>query len=170
MPVRPILIGAGVALLLVALLVGAIAFLGGSATPSPSPSLLLAPTDAPASASADPATAEPIVTAAPTTAPTAVPQPTAVPAPIIRSFEGPASVDCNDPSFNGTIHLEWRVGNADGATLSIDGPGLYRSYTGVLGKDDVPFGCGGEQHSYTLTTTGGNGRAATQTLVIGPAG
>lgn len=91
------------------------------------------------------------------------------PAPIIRSFEGPAIVNCADPNFAGTIHLQWRVGFADGATLSIDGPGLYKSYVGIIGQDDVPFGCGGEPHTYTLTTTGGNGPPATKQLVIGPA-
>ena len=167
---RPIVVGAGIALVVIALIIGALIFLGGSPAASPAPSPSAAPTEAPATASpsslpSSAPTAAPTATAAPTEPPGATQQP----APIILSFEGPASVDCSDPSFNGTIHLTWRVTFADGASLSIDGPGLYKTYVGVLGEDDVPFSCGGEAHSYTLTTTGGNGPAAAMTLVVGPA-
>lgn len=166
-PIRPAFIGAGIALVLVAIAIGALLFLGGkpAASPAPSPSPSASPTAAP--------TATEVATITPTTVPTAAAPttdsgPTEQPAPVIRSFVGPATVDCSAAGFTGTIHLEWRVGFADGATLAIDGPGLYKTYIGILGKDDVPFGCGGESHTYTLTTTGGNGPAATQTLTISP--
>ncbi|HEY6012608.1 MAG TPA: zinc-ribbon domain-containing protein [Candidatus Limnocylindrales bacterium] len=166
-PVRPIVIGGGIALVAVVLILGLLVALGGSPAPSPAPSVTLAPaTGSPAPL----ATASAQPSAAPTVAPTAATEPTEQPAPLIRSFEGPVSVDCNDPAFNGFIHLSWRVGFADGATLSIDGPGVYKSYPGVLGQDDVPFGCGGEPHTYTLTTVGGNGPAATKTLQISQPG
>jgi hypothetical protein len=47
-------------------------------------------------------------------------------------------------------------------TLSIDGGGLYKSYPGVSGSDDVPFGCDANvrTHTYTLRTTGGSGGPA----------
>ena len=165
-PIKPIVIGAGVALVVVALVIGALLVLGGSPAASPAPS----PTRVPPTASPAPIpTPAPTPTSKPTRAPTAEPEPTPVPDPVIRSFEGPQSVDCTDPNFPGSIHLQWRVGNADGAMLAIDGPGLYKSYVGVIGQDDVPFGCDGETHTYTLTTTGGDGPPATKQLVIGPA-
>lgn len=172
-PIRPIVIGGGIALVLVALVLGTIVLLGGSPAVSPSPALSPSPTPVPATPSPAPSaapTSAPTLAPPATAAPTTPPGPTQQPAPLIRSFTGPASVNCNDSSFNGTIHLEWRVGFADGATLSIDGPGVYKSYVGILGQDDVPFACGGETHTYVLTTSGGNGPPATQTLVIGPAG
>jgi hypothetical protein len=48
-------------------------------------------------------------------------------------------------------------------TLAIDGPGIYDSYQGTSGAVDVPFACSHQQltHTYTLTTTGGSGPAAT---------
>lgn len=166
-PVRPAVIGGAIALVLVVLALGALLLLGGkpAASPAPSPSPSPSPTAAPTETPAAPTTAP---TSAPTGAPPTEAEPTEQPPPLIRSFVGPTSVDCSDSSFSGTIHLSWRVGFADGATLAIDGPGLYRSYVGILGEDDVPFGCGGESHTYTLTTTGGNGPAATQTLTIAP--
>ncbi len=170
-PVRPIVLGAGVALVLVILAIGALLLLGGSPAASPAPSPSASPTAAPTIA-ATPTTAPSIAPTAeptPTEAPTVPPEPSQQPAPVIVSFVGPKSVNCNDGTFNGTIHLTWRVSFADGATLAIDGPGLYKSYVGVIGQDDVPFGCGGEPHTYVLTTTGGNGPPATMRLVIGPA-
>jgi zinc-ribbon domain len=160
-PVRPIVLGGGVALAAVLIIVALLLVLGGSpaASPSPLPSL----TPAPATLTPPPSATAAPPTAAPTAAPTA-PGPTEVPPPSIVSFEGPASVDCS--AFPGTIHLSWRAANAQGTTLAIDGPGIYKSYPGVLGQDDVPFGCGGQSHTYTLTTVGGNGPPVSQTLVI----
>ncbi|MBI2780566.1 MAG: zinc ribbon domain-containing protein [Chloroflexi bacterium] len=168
-PVRPIVLGAGIALVLVVLAIGALLLLGGSpaASPAPSASPTAAPTVA-ATPTAAPTTA-PTPEPTPTEAPTTEPEPTQQPAPVIVSFVGPKSVNCNDSAFNGTIHLTWQVTFADGATLAIDGPGLYKTYVGVIGQDDVPFGCGGEPHTYVLTTTGGNGPPATMRLVIAPA-
>jgi hypothetical protein len=166
-PVRPIVIGGGIALVAVVLILGLLVLLGGSPTASPAPSL----TPAPATASPEPlVTASPSPSAAPTAAPIEPPGPTEVPAPSIVSFEGPTDVDCTAPNFSFTIHLTWRVASAEATTLAIDGPGIYKRYPGVIGEDDVPFSCGGESHTYTLTTVGGNGPAVSKTLVIGPRG
>jgi hypothetical protein len=126
----------------------------GSPTIEPSP----LPTESP--------TAEP--TASPTPTPTATP--TAPPAADITRFRreqqgsGPRdTVDCTDPGFGGTIHLVWRISGATGATLSIDGPGVYDSYQGTSGAADVPFACEEAEHRYTLTTTGGIEPQATLT-------
>jgi len=174
-PIKPIVIGGGVALLLVLLVLGAVLALSGG-TPGASPS----PT--PESTAATPPSAGPTLapthTHAPTTppvtpAPPPTPQPTPPPTPaeappIIRFFNGPASVNCSDPSFAGTIHLSWRVGNAYVANLSIDGPGVYKQYDGVLREDDVPFACDGSSHTYILVTYGGIDPPAEKDLVIGP--
>jgi hypothetical protein len=174
-PIKPIVIGGGIALLLVALVIGVIVALGrgspaASPSPAPEPSIAL-PTAGPTLTPIQtPAPTTPPFTAAPTPAGPATPAPTPADAPpIIRFFTGPASVNCSDPNFPGTIHLSWRVGNADGATLSIDGPGVYQQYPGVLRDDNVPFACDGNSHTYILVTYGGIEPPAEKDLVIGPA-
>ena len=93
--------------------------------------------------------------------------PTPAPAsPTITSFTAPSGVDCRDPNFPGTIHLAWSIVSATGATLSIDGTGVYATYQGTDGADDVPFSCGEERHSYLLTTIGGNGPADRELIVV----
>lgn len=177
-PVRPALIGAGVAALVILLIVGAVIVLGGSPAASPAPSA--SPSPAPSAPAGPTLTPTGLLGATPTAAaPTGAPAATSTPAtpgptptdapPIIRYFRGPTSVNCSDPSFAGTIHLSWRIGNADGVNLAIDGPGFYKTYTGVLGEDDVPFACGGESHTYFLTTFGGLDPVAEADLIIGPA-
>lgn len=126
----------------------------GSGEPSPGFTLdpgatLAPPTEAP--------------TAPPTPKPTKTPRPTptANTNPTILEFDAPKTVDCTS-DFAVTIHLSWRVTNATGVTLSIDGGGLYKTYPGFSGSDpDVPFGCDPNvrTHTYTLRTTGGTGPA-----------
>ena len=163
-PMRPILIGGGIALVVALLAIGLFVVLTGKPAPSASPTA--GPTAGPTVTPLVTPTPEPPTAPPATTAPTAAP--TEVPPPSIVSFEGPVSVNCGDPNFPSTIHLTWRVANAEGTTLAIDGTGIYQRYPGVLGQDDVPFSCGGESHTYLLTTTGGNGPAASSQLVIGP--
>jgi hypothetical protein len=174
-PTKPIVIGVAIAVLLIALVIGGVLALG-SGSPAASPSPLAEPTVAPPtvgptlSPTRTTAPTAPSITAAPTPAgpPTPAPTPTDAP-PIIRFFTGPTSVNCSDPSFPGTIHLSWRIGNADGASLSIDGPGVYQQYPGVLRDDNVPFACDGSAHTYILVTYGGIAPPAEKDLVIGPA-
>ncbi|GEM_PF-5543871 len=175
-PIKPMVIGVGIALLLIALVIGIILALRGgspaaSPSPLPEPSVALPSAGPTLSPTHTPAPTAPPITPAPTPAgpPTPAPTPTDAP-PIIRFFTGPASVDCSDPSFPGTIHLSWRIGNADGAQLSIDGPGVYMQYPGVLRDDNVPFACDGNQHTYILVTYGGIEPPAEKDLVIGPSG
>ena len=68
--------------------------------------------------------------------------------------------------------VEWGVsGGATGATLSIDNAGIYRTYQGVSGSDNVPFPCehakpgSTVKHTYTLRTTGG-GQQKAMTLTV----
>jgi hypothetical protein len=173
-PIRPIVIGGGLALLVIAVVIGVVLALGsGSPAPSPSPfaepSIAL-PTSGPTLSPTHPPVTAPPITSVPTAAGPATPAPTPTDAPpIIRFFTGPTSVNCSDPSFTGTIHLSWRIGNADGASLSIDGPGVYMQYAGVLRDDNVPFACDGSSHTYILVTYGGIEPPAEKDLVIGPA-
>jgi hypothetical protein len=180
-PIRPLLIGGGVALAAIALIAILAVLLGGSptstASPSDLPSASVMPTAPAASAgaagsgAASPTTAIPTAPAAteppaPTEAPAATPKITAIPAPAILFFRGPQTVDCTDPSYDGFITLSWEVTDAESTSLSIDGPGVYLTYPGVAGSPRVPFGCGAGQHTYTLTTIGGIGAPATKTLTI----
>jgi hypothetical protein len=173
-PIKPIVVGGGIALLVIALVIGVVLALGGSPAASPSPMpepTFTLPTAGPTlSPTHAPAPTAPPITLAPTSAGPATPAPTPTDAPpIIRFFTGPTSVNCSDPSFTGTIHLSWRIGNADGASLSIDGPGVYMQYPGVLRDDNVPFACDGNAHTYILVTYGGLEPPAEKDLVIGPA-
>lgn len=179
-PIQPLLIGGGVALAAIALIAVLVVMLGGTPAATIAPSGLptgLA-TAAPASGgtggasatagtpSAAAATAAPVTQPPPTAAPPATPKVTPVPKPKIVEFKGPSTVNCADAGFTGFITLSWLIDNADSTTLSIDGGGLYQSYPGAQGSDEVPFSCGVGQHTYTLRTVGGNGPAASKTLTI----
>jgi hypothetical protein len=134
-----------------------------SGSPAPSPSLVAVGSGEPSPGfTLDPGVTPAPPTAAPTPKPakTPKPTPTANTNPTILEFDAPKTVDCTSP-FAVTIHLTWRVINATGVTLSIDGGGLYNSYPGFSGSDDVPFGCDDDDptHTYTLRTTGGTGPA-----------
>ena len=175
-PIQPILIGIGVAVAAIALIALVVVLLGGSpaATTSPSGEASAAPTSVASNGcacttlapSAPPVTDAPATDAPPTEAPAATPKVTQVPAPRITSFKGPESVDCSDPSYDGFITLTWTIEDADSADLSIDGSGLYQNYAGGQRSERLPFSCGNGQHTYTLTTVGGEGRAASKTLTI----
>lgn len=180
-PIQPILIGGGVAVAAIALIALLVVVLGGSPAATSSPSGGLPTTGQSASpdsggpasqgatqgpGTAAPATAAPATEPPTTQAPPATPKVTPVPKPKIVSFTGPATVNCADPSYDGFITLQWLIDNAESTTLSIDGPGIYSSYPGAQGSYAVPYSCGNGQHTYTLTTVGGNGPAATKTLTI----
>jgi hypothetical protein len=79
----------------------------------------------------------------------------------------PGTEDCTGGTA-GTIHISWKIKNAGGVTLAIDGPGIFDSYQGTSGAVDVPFACSHQQlsHTYTLTTTGGSGPAAKITRTV----
>jgi hypothetical protein len=63
--------------------------------------------------------------------------------------------------------VEWQVTGAAGVTLSVDGPGVYKSY-GPQGTETFTFGCGGPvgstvSHTYILNAER-NGAHASKTL------
>jgi hypothetical protein len=187
-PLQPVLIGGGIALAALALIAILVVVLGGTpaATASPGDGASGAPTIAPASAGGGqsggaasggpptfvaptavaPTAVAPTEPPPPTAAPPTVPEVTAVPAPRIVSFQGPETVDCSVPTYDGFITLTWTIDNAEGATMAIDGSGIYQTYPGAQRSERLPFSCGEVQHTYTLTTIGGAGKAATRTLTI----
>lgn len=172
----PLLLGGAAAVIgvLLALLLGGLGLFGAptdaTASPTapsgslaPSPSLVAVGSGEPSpNFSLDPGVTPAPPTAAPTPKPSKTPKPTptANTNPTILEFDAPKTVDCTS-DFAVTIHLTWRVINATGVTLSIDGGGLYNTYPGFSGSDDVPFGCDDDvrTHTYTLRTTGGTGPA-----------
>ena len=176
-PLRPLLIGGGVALAAIALIAVLVVALTGTPAATTSPSLVPsappasgAPTDGAAASSstptAAPATTTPVTEPPPTEAPPATPKITPVPAPAILFFTGPKSVDCGDPGYDGFVTLKWEVTDAESTSLSIDGPGVYLTYPGVANSPKVPFSCGAGGHRYTLSTIGGNGQPAVETISI----
>lgn len=171
-------IGIGAALLLFL----AVAMLGGSPNASPTPATALGSPSPGASLDSStpgpsdtglpsliPATLEPSLapTAGPTAAPTAAPTPTPNTNPQIVLWDVPSLEDCTN-STAGSTHVKWKIKNATGVTISIDGPGIYDSYPGTAGELDLPFGCDHNvlKHTYTLRTTGGTGPAATLTKTV----
>lgn len=173
-PLRPILIGIGVAGLLIILLLGALTLLGGSPAASPTPSasaeptveVTLAPTEAPL-----PTATEAVVeTITPTTEPTAAasPAPGDSGKPAVDSFTGPQSASCASDNGTGTpgnITLTWTSSNTSGVRLSVDPPAPNTAYSygyadyGPAGSADLPFTCdppnqdpSGLYHLYVATT------------------
>lgn len=136
-----------------------------SAQPTPTPATAPPPTLAPTPAPTPVAT--PKTTPRPTPKPTPKPTPTPNTNPRFVSLAVPKTEDCTGGSA-GTIRISWKIANATGVTLSIDGPGLYDSYPGTTGTVDVPFGCSHQtlSHTYTVTTTGGSGPAARITRTV----
>lgn len=177
-PIRPILIGIAIAAVLIALLLGALALLGGSptATPSPTPSaaptaeLTAAPSPAPTLAPQPTPGDTVIETVAPTTEPTSgdTPAPGESGPPSVDSLSGPSSASCTDDNGTGTpgyIHLTWTASNTTGVRLSIDPPAPNKAYDygyhdyAASGSADLPFTCDppgsdsrGEYHQYVATT------------------
>jgi hypothetical protein len=167
-PMKPAVIGGGIALLAVILLAGLVVVLDTGPAPSSTP---FGPSAAPTLGPPLPSLAPtPPVTPPPTIEPTAGPPPSATPRPPrIRSFVAPETIACADPSHSGFIHVRWEVRNATGVTISIDGPGIYKEYEGLTGEDDLPFSCG-QPHTYLLTTVGGVGEPATREVIVQPTG
>jgi hypothetical protein len=85
--------------------------------------------------------------------------------PSIASFSAPSSVTCKAAT---TITLSWSTKNATSVTISIDGPGIFSTYS-PNGSASVPFACDGHSHTYLLTAKGPKG-TATSTRVVSQAG
>lgn len=100
---------------------------------------------------------------APTTAPPA-PKPVS-PAPVITSFVTPENIDCHNGNFQ-TFSASWTTTNAVKTTISIDGPGVYKTYA-ANDSDSLPFNCS-SAHSFKLTAFGQDGKTVAKTITLQP--
>lgn len=122
--------------------------------PTTAPPTTASPTTAP------PATTPPTTT---TTPPTTMPTTT----PAFTSISAPASADCPTPDSDAAISFSWTATNATKVTLSIDGPGVYRTYAGASGSETVTFPCSAS-HTYLFTAHGSNGTVTPRSFTIAP--
>jgi hypothetical protein len=68
---------------------------------------------------------------------------------------------------NNEVTLSWELGGgATGATIAIDGPGIYNSYNGTTATEKFPGACDASNTQTFLLTTTGPGTAATETIVV----
>lgn len=143
---------------------------GGSKTPTAAPSLdtVVGSSPTPATTGASPAAS------GSSSDGTASPKPSATSGqqsgPKIEYFRIKTKPSCPSSgpgaSFPGNdIVLEWKVaGGPTQVTVSIDGPGLFGTYT-ATDEQAFPFACSGasntiQKHKYTLKTVGGTVKQA----------
>ena len=86
------------------------------------------------------------------------------PAPVITSFTTPDNIDCHNGNSQ-TFTASWST-NGVKATISIDGPGIYKTYD-PSGTDSLPFDCS-SSHSFLLTAYGQDGQTSTKTITLEP--
>jgi hypothetical protein len=141
----------------------------GTVAPGTSSAVDQAAADAPADATASSVAGNGATGNAPTGAPAgkapAAPAAPTGPAPTITSFHTPDNIDCHNGNFQ-TFSASWTTTNATKTTISIDGPGLYKTY-GPNADESLPFNCS-SAHSFTLTAFGANGKTATKTITLQP--
>ena len=132
-------------------------------TPVTAPQTTLPPVTAPTTtAPSGPTTTAPATTS--TTAPTTTS--TTAPKPAIVTFNHPSAVNCAVPAGEVPyIPLSWTTQNAVKVTISIDGPGIYKTYPGATGSDTVPFACPGP-HTYLITAYSATNQVVTQQVVL----
>jgi hypothetical protein len=174
---RPIVIGLGIAFVLVAIGAVGLFLLGGSPAPSgqPTPTMTVAPTTLPTAPPAATQTAAPIETseptqAEPTPAETATESagPIASGTPVVDTLTGTRTASCattNGTALIGYVKLTWTASNTPGVRISIDPPAPNKAYDygyedyPASGSAEVPFTCDppntddrGDYHLYVATT------------------
>jgi len=87
------------------------------------------------------------------------------PAPAITTFVTPDNIDCHNGNQQ-NFSASWTTTDAVKTTISIDGPGVYKTY-GANGSDSLPFNCS-SSHSFLLTAYGQDGRTVTKTITLQP--
>ncbi len=112
-----------------------------------------------------PATNAPATGGSQTTSAPATTSPPSGPAPVITTFVTPDNIDCHNGNSQ-TFSASWTTTNAVKVTISIDGPGVYKTYA-ANGSDSLPFNCS-SSHSFLLTAYGQDGRTATKTITLQP--
>jgi hypothetical protein len=60
----------------------------------------------------------------------------------------------------------WTTTNAAQVTISIDGPGVYKTYPANT-SDSLPFNCS-SSHTFLLTAHGHDGQTASQSITLQP--
>ena len=139
-----------------------------STTDAPAPPATVAPatvtTAAPTTAAPKPTPTAPASTPAPAPAPQPAPRP-GTPLPVITSFWTPDSIDCHN-GMNQTFSTNWTTTGATKVTISIDGPGIYKTYP-ANGSESLSFQCT-SSHSFLLTAYGQNGKTATKMVTLQP--
>ena len=103
-------------------------------------------------------------TSQPTSQPQGNPAPSA-PAPVISSFSTPENIDCHNGNFQ-NFSASWTTQNAVKTTISIDGPGIYKTY-GPNDSDSLPFNCS-TPHTFLLTAFGQDGHTVTKSITLQP--
>jgi len=136
----------------------------------PVPASLIEPISTQAPSTVPPATA-PATTTPPTTAPPTTTPPTTTPAPMGPTFTTlsvPSTVHCPTPDTqDATASFSWSAPGATKVTLSIDGPGIYRSYNGPSGTETVNFPCS-SSHTYLFIAYGSGGTITTSSFTVSP--
>ena len=155
---RPIAV-VGVTLGIVALATGC-SSTAKSTAPSTTTSTVAA--SATTSVATAPATTTPTQSAGHSTDTTAAPS---GPAPVIATFVTPDNIDCHNGNSQ-NFSASWTTTNAVKTTISIDGPGIYKTY-GADGSDSLPFNCS-SSHSFLLTAYAQDGRSVTKTITLQP--
>lgn len=87
------------------------------------------------------------------------------PAPTITSFTTPDNIDCHNGNLQ-NFSASWTTTNAVKTTISIDGPGVYKSY-GANDNTSLPFNCS-SSHTFLLTAVGANGHTVTRSITLQP--
>lgn len=136
--------------------------------PGPAPSPSADGSVLPSASASQTPSARPSAKPTPKPTPRPTPSPTPNTRPAIASYQVPSTADCGGYTDVVQIQITWIVKRATGVTISIDGPGIYDSYSGTSGLAMLPFACGAgnTKHTYTLRTTGGTGPAAKLTKTV----
>lgn len=87
------------------------------------------------------------------------------PAPVILSFHTPENIDCHNGNFQ-TFSASWTTKNAVKTTISIDGPGIYKTYP-ANADESLPFNCS-SPHTFLLTAFGSDGTTVSRSITLQP--
>ena len=84
----------------------------------------------------------------------------------IVTFTGPRPpVTCNAPT---SIEIDFETQSAKSVTLSINGGGVFATYSGGAHDELVPLTCAGSPQTYVLSAHGANGVTVSKTLTVEP--
>ena len=116
-----------------------------------------------------PSQVSPTAPAATTTKPT-VPPPVVPSGPTLTAFGGvPSALTCIQANALGnSINVTWQTTNAASVTISIDGPGPYKTGLAPNGSEPIHVGCGDTQVIMITPYSSANvaGPALTKTVVV----